>query len=115
MKYVYASRTGNVESIVERLGIDALKIETGNESIDENYILLTYSDGYGDIPGEVELFLDKNHELLQGVVVSGDESYGEAFCQAGELIASQFDVPCLYKVNNEGDDEDIEKIKSLIF
>ena len=32
MKVVYASRTGNVESIVNRLGADALKIESGNET-----------------------------------------------------------------------------------
>lgn len=30
MKIAYASRTGNVESIVQALGIDALRIETGN-------------------------------------------------------------------------------------
>ena len=35
MEYVYASRTGNVESIVERLKINALKIESGNEKISE--------------------------------------------------------------------------------
>lgn len=114
MKYVYASRTGNVESIVERLEIEALKIESGQETMKEDYILFTYSDGYGDVPAEVETFLDDNHEWLRGVIVSGDESYGEAFCQAGELISTQYDVPCLYKVNNDGTDEDIEKIKDLI-
>lgn len=114
MEYVYASRTGNVESIVERLKINALKIESGNEKISEKYILLTYSDGYGDVPGEVKLFLEQNHDLLEGVIVSGDESYGEAFCQAGEIIASKYHVPCLYKVNNEGDEEDLQNIKALI-
>ena len=29
MKIVYASRTGNVESIINKLGVDALRIEDG--------------------------------------------------------------------------------------
>ena len=73
MKVVYASRTGNVESIISKLGIeDALKI------------------------------------------VSGDTGYGEAYCKAGDVIAEQYNVPCLYKVENDGSDEDIEAIKKVI-
>ena len=73
MKFVYASRTGNVESIVERLGLsDPLKIETGSESCDQDFILFTYTDGYGDVPAEVEDFLNDNGSLLKGVIVSGD-------------------------------------------
>ena len=42
MKVVYASRTGNVESIISKLGIeDALKIEDGSETVEEDYILFT--------------------------------------------------------------------------
>lgn len=81
MKFVYASRTGNVESIVERLGLsDPLKIETGSESCDQDFILFTYTDGYGDVPAEVEDFLNDNGSLLKGVIVSGDLGYGEAYC-----------------------------------
>ena len=51
MKVVYASRTGNVESIISKLGIeDALKIEDGSETVEEDYILFTYTDGFGDVP-----------------------------------------------------------------
>ena len=39
MKYAFASRTGNVEEIISSLGIDALRINDGSESIDEPYIL----------------------------------------------------------------------------
>ena len=53
MKVVYASRTGNVESIISKLGIeDALKIEDGSETVEEDYILFTYTDGFGDVPYE---------------------------------------------------------------
>ena len=92
MKFVYASRTGNVESIVERLGLsDPLKIETGSED-----------------------FLNDNGSLLKGVIVSGDLGYGEAYCQAGDTISEQYQVPCLYKVENEGTDEDIVKMTEII-
>lgn len=114
MKIVYASRTGNVESIINRLGVDALRIEDGSESVDEEYIIFTYTDGYGDIPGEVADFLEKNSSNLKGVVVSGDTAYGDAFCGAGDAIAEEYDVPVLYKVENDGTDEDIENIRNAI-
>lgn len=114
MKFVYASRTGNVESLIGALGIDALKIESGSESINEDYILFTYTDGYGDIPFEVEEFLTTNSGFLKGVIVSGDTVYGEAYCLAGDKIADQYGVPLLYKVENAGTDEDVNNILDII-
>lgn len=115
MKIVYASRTGNVESIINKLNItDALKIEDGSETIQEDFILITYTDGYGDTPSEVEDFLEHEHSHLKGVIASGDTSYGEAFCKSGDNISKQYNVPCLYKVENDGTDEDINKIKGIL-
>ena len=114
MKIVYASRTGNVESIIDRLGVDALRIEDGSESVSEDYVIFTYTDGYGDVPGEVADFLENNSANVKGVVVSGDTSYGDAFCGAGDVIAEEYNVPVLYKVENEGTDEDIANIKNAI-
>ena len=114
MKIVYASRTGNVESIIDRLGVDALRIEDGSESVTEDYIIFTYTDGYGDIPGEVADFLENNSANVKGVVVSGDTAYGDAFCGAGDAIAEEYNVPVLYKVENDGSDEDIANIKNAI-
>ena len=54
MNVYYASRTGNVESMINKLGISATKIEGGDEVADEDFILITYTDGYGDIPAEVD-------------------------------------------------------------
>ncbi|MBR3133321.1 MAG: class Ib ribonucleoside-diphosphate reductase assembly flavoprotein NrdI [Clostridia bacterium] len=115
MKVVYASRTGNVESIIDKIGInDAIKIEDGSESVSEDFIIFTYTDGYGDVPSEVIEFLDKNSSNLKGVIVSGDSSYGDAFCKAGDVISEEYNVPLLYKVENGGSDEDIENIKNEI-
>ena len=114
MKYAFASRTGNVEEIVNSLGIDALRINDGSESIDEPYILFTYTDGYGDVPAEVESFLMANGTLIQGVVCSGDTNYGDAYCQAADKISEDYGCEILYKVENSGTPEDIENIKKAI-
>jgi ribonucleoside-diphosphate reductase 2, operon protein nrdI len=114
-KIVYASRTGNVESIIQKLEInDTIKLETGIEVTNEEFILFTYTDGYGDVPMEVESFLTDHKELIKGVIVSGDLSYGEAYCEAGDIISKEYQIPCLYKVENDGTDEDIIKIKEII-
>jgi len=116
MKIVYASRTGNVESIVSQLGVETLDINSV-ETVSEDFILFTYTDGAGDIPYEVETFLGnpENASHLKGVVASGDPMYGEDnYCVAGDKIAAQFGVECLYKVENAGTPEDIEKLAELV-
>ncbi len=114
MLYVYASRTGNVESIVTNLGLDALKIETGSESVGGDFILFTYTDGYGDIPPEVEEFLSANGSHIKGVVVSGDTAYGDAFCGAGDKISELYGCPVLHRVENDGTEEDVAAIRAAL-
>lgn len=115
MKIVYASRTGNVKAIISKLEFnDAIRIETGNEYVEEEFILFTYTDGYGEVPSEVVDFLENNYELLRGVVASGDTAYGEAFCAAADVISEEHNVPVLYKVERDGSDEDIKNIKMLV-
>ena len=115
MKIVYASRIWNVESRIGNLVCtDTLQITTGNESIAEVYILFTYTDGYGDVPSEVDGFLATNGALLKGVIASGDCSYGEAFCLAGDKISSDYNVPYLYKVENDGSTSDVAAITAIL-
>ena len=115
MKIVYASRTGNVESLIGKLGCtDTLQITTGNESIAEEYILFTYTDGYGDVPSEGDGFLATNGALLKGVISSGDCSYGEAVCLAGDKFSSDDNVPYLYKVENDGSTCDVSAITAIL-
>ncbi len=114
MNYVYASRTGNVESLIAKLGLDAIRIDDGSESVEGEFILFTYTDGYGDVPMEVDTFLTANFMNLRGVVVSGSQDYGDAYCKAGDVIAEQYDVPVLYKVENAGTDEDVQAILAAL-
>ena len=57
MNVAFASRTGNVESVVRSLGIeDAVKIRDGSENVQGEYILFTYTDGKGEVPKNVRKF-----------------------------------------------------------
>ena len=114
MNVYYASRTGNVESMINKLGINATKIEGGDEVADDDFILITYTDGYGDIPAEVEAFLANNSSNLKGVIVSGDPSYGDAFCGAGKAIVEKYGSEDLYHFENDGTDEDVKAILDLV-
>jgi len=114
MKIVYASRTGNCESIINRLGIDNLMIESGDETVKEDVILLTYTDGYGLVPSEVESFVNNNKKYIKGVIGSGDTSFGEAYCGAAVTISSELNVPLIMKIENAGTDEDIENLKAKL-
>lgn len=115
MKYVYASRMGHVEQLVNALQLDALKIVNGDEIMDEDFILFTYTDGNGIVPASVVSFLENNNTLLKGVVASGSmERHADTFAWAGDIIAKQYQVPCLYKVNGSGTKEDQDKIAQCI-
>ena len=87
MTYVYASRMGKTEKLIEKLAIDAMKIENGTETVKGNYILFTYTDGNGVVPNIVESFLENNPDGLKGVVAGGSrERHAATF---GRGISSQ--------------------------
>lgn len=88
MTYVYASRMGKTEKLIEKLAIDAMKIENGTETVKGDYILFTYTDGNGVVPNIVESFLENNPDGLKGVVAGGSrERHAATFGWAG--ISSQ--------------------------
>lgn len=105
MKIVYASRTGNTQKLIDRISpADTLKIESGEESVKEDYILITYTDGAGIIPPAVEKFLDSNHGSCKGVAVSGNkERHPDTFCFAADKIEEKYGLPILIKFDKDGD------------
>lgn len=115
MKFLYASRMGHVEALVNALNLNAEKIVTGEETVNEDYILFTYTDGHGIVPAVVESFLEKNSANLKGVIASGSmERHKDTFCWAGDIISKKYGVPCLYKVDGSGTEEDQRKIADLL-
>lgn len=112
MKYVYASRSGNVEELVHVLGLEAMKIKDSTETMDQDFILFTYTDGRGVVPPVVTAFLKENHSYLKGVIVSGNmQRHGDTFCGAGRIISEMYGVPVIAQVDGVGDSYDHRAIR----
>ena len=113
MKYAYASKTGHVEKIIGKLGLDALKIVDGTEKIDGDYVIFTYTCGKGKTPKSVLDFLENNPNV-KAVVGGGSNSKSHVgtFNFGAENIGRDHNVPVLAKLNGAGTDEDIELIKA---
>ena len=116
MKLVYASRTGNVQKLVDKLGAaDVLKIETGEEIVSEPVLLITYTDGAGIIPPTVEKFVKANKDNIQSAAVSGNiERHPDTFCFAKDRLAEDYGIAILTSFNKEGDDETVTIIKNAL-
>lgn len=110
---VYASRTGNVRSVVSKLSKESIEI-SDELQVSEPYLLFTYTDGLGDVPSKVARFLEQNREFCKGVVVSGNSNFGtKLFGAAGDKIASTYQVPLVRKLDLRGYQADYEAIQTF--
>ncbi len=109
----YASRTGNVRYITSKLEAETIEIKEGLQ-LDKPYLLMTYTDGFGDIPVKVAQFLEQNSPLCKGVVVSGNSNFGhQVFGGAGDKIALRYRVPLVRKLELRGYPTDYEAIQEF--
>jgi protein involved in ribonucleotide reduction len=106
----FASRTGNVRYVVSKLGLPAFDIED-RQLISEPFLLFTYTDGLGEIPAKVRQFMEQNGSLCRGVIVSGNSNFGTTFGKAGEVIAAQWSIPLVRKLELRGFGDDYEAIR----
>lgn len=63
MLIAYDSKTGNVKRFINKLKLPAVQIEE-QMTIEEPYVLITYTTGFGQIPERVSSFLKKTHKTL---------------------------------------------------
>ncbi|MBB6444443.1 class Ib ribonucleoside-diphosphate reductase assembly flavoprotein NrdI [Bacillus benzoevorans] len=110
---VYASRTGNVRYIASKL--KAKYIEVSEDlMMNKSYLLITYTDGLGDIPAKVVRFLEQNAQFCKGVVVSGNSNFGHTvFGGAGDKIAAMYHIPLVRKLDLRGNKADYEAIQTF--
>lgn len=107
----YSSRTGNVRYVASKIKAEAVEIEEGLK-LDKPYLLMTYTDGLGDIPAKVKRFLEENGQWCKGVVVSGNSNFGHhVFGGAGDKIASAYKIPIVRKLDLRGLQADYEAIQ----
>lgn len=109
----YASRTGNVRDIVLRLGLPAVEVDE-HTTLTEPFLLLTYTDGLGQVPPIVDRFMARNGPLCRGVAVSGNRNFGHRhFGKAGDAIAAAWRIPLVRKMELRGFQQDLEAIRQF--
>lgn len=117
----FSSASENTHRFVGKLGYRSARIplRRGDEPlvVDEEYVLVvpTYGGGSvkGAVPKQVITFLNDPHNrsLCRGVISSGNTNFGEAYCLAGDIIASKLDVPLLYRYELLGTNTDVARVK----
>ncbi len=113
----FSTSSGNTRRFVEALGLPALRIGADLPRIERPYVLIcpTYADDQGlyAVPKPVIRFLNDpaNRALLRGVIAGGNRNFGRFFARAGDVIAAKCGVPCLYKFELAGTDQDRSRVK----
>ena len=117
----FSSAAENTHRFAGKLGYPTarLPLRRGDEPlvVDEEYVLVvpTYGGGSvkGAVPKQVIAFLNDPHNrsLCRGVISSGNTNFGEAYCLAGDIIASKLDVPLLYRYELLGTNTDVARVK----
>jgi len=108
MLVVYDSKTGNVKRFVRKLGLPAMQIHDSLK-LDEPFVLVTYTTGFGQVPERVSAFLCENHSRLRGVAASGNRNWGDRFARSADLIALRYEVPVIGKFELSGTMGDAER------
>ena len=117
----FSSASENTHRFVGRLGYRSARIPVRRRdeplSVDEEYVLVvpTYGGGSvrGAVPKQVIAFLNDPHNrsLCRGVIASGNTNFGEAYCLAGDIIASKLGVPFLYRYELLGTPTDVARVR----
>ncbi|WP_168120613.1 class Ib ribonucleoside-diphosphate reductase assembly flavoprotein NrdI [Paenibacillus sp. HB172176] len=116
MLVVYDSKTGNVKRFINKLNMRSMPIDERPE-VDEPFVLVTYTTGFGQVPEKVSSFLQSNHRMLRGVSASGNRNWGPGFAKSADTIANLYDVPVLLKFELSGTSQDtqyfVERMRSI--
>lgn len=109
----YATRTGNVQSFVKRTRRPYVKI-TEDLRLAEPFILVTYTDKFGEAPELVRRFLARNNAYLRGVAASGNRNFGPYFGGAADEVVATYGAPVICRFELAGTPSDIRKFNEGI-
>ncbi|UBM47640.1 class Ib ribonucleoside-diphosphate reductase assembly flavoprotein NrdI [Bacillus velezensis] len=113
MIITYESKTGNVRRFVKALqqefDVEAIEI-TDDTIINQEFIHITYTIGFGEVPERTLNFIIKNKNKIKGVAVSGNKVWGDNYGLAGDKLSAMFHVPLLLKFELSGTKQDLQKI-----
>lgn len=106
MLIVYTSRTGNVSRFVRKLPFSSIDIKDVT-NIDQPFIFISYTTGFGQAPLPAITFLDQHQDLLRGVASSGHRNWGQRFGKAADVLSERYGVPIIHKFELQGREEDV--------
>ncbi|MBG9768287.1 class Ib ribonucleoside-diphosphate reductase assembly flavoprotein NrdI [Bacillus spizizenii] len=113
MIITYESKTGNVRRFVKalqhKLDIESIEI-TDDTIINQEFIHITYTIGFGEVPERTLNFINKNKNKIRGVAVSGNKVWGDNYGLAGDKLSAKFHTPLLLKFELSGTKQDLQKI-----
>ncbi|MGJ3548691.1 class Ib ribonucleoside-diphosphate reductase assembly flavoprotein NrdI [Bacillus subtilis] len=113
MIITYESKTGNVRRFVKALqqefDVEAIEI-TDDTIINQEFIHITYTIGFGEVPERTLNFIKKNKNKIRGVAVSGNKVWGDNYGLAGDKLSAKFHIPLLLKFELSGTKQDLQKI-----
>ncbi|MFD0713886.1 class Ib ribonucleoside-diphosphate reductase assembly flavoprotein NrdI [Paenibacillus sp. GCM10027626] len=108
MLIAYDSRTGNVRRFINKLQLPAVQIDA-SMTIDEPFVLVTYTTGFGQVPEKILSFLKNNHTRMRGVSASGNRNWGERYAKSADHISEMYGVPIIGKFELAGTGRDVEQ------
>ncbi|WP_138494657.1 class Ib ribonucleoside-diphosphate reductase assembly flavoprotein NrdI [Paenibacillus pinistramenti] len=113
MLIAYDSKTGNVKRFINKLKMQAVQIDAAM-TIEEPFVLITYTTGFGQVPEKVASFLQRNHDQMVGVAASGNRNWGARFALSADIISERYDVPIISKFELSGTFGDAERFKQEV-
>jgi protein involved in ribonucleotide reduction len=109
----FDSKTGNVRRFINKLDLPLPAVQIQPDLVlDEPFILVTYTTGFGQVPDKVNAFLKRNHRLIRGVAASGNRNWGTSFARSADTISDQYKVPMLAKFELSGTTRDLELFRN---
>lgn len=115
MRIILFSFTGNCRRFLNMTNIPKENIVELSEirEIFEEFILITPTIGFGEVPPQVEEFLNRNHDYARGVIASGNRNWGKNFANAANIINEKYGIPILMKIELLGNKEDINNFEKI--
>ncbi len=92
----------------------ALRLQSGEELLQEPCLLLTYTTGFGQAPSEVLRFVERNRPYVVGVAASGNRNWGHNFARAADVLAERYGLPVVHKFELSGSSQDTHTIEEAI-
>lgn len=108
MLIAYDSKTGNVRRFVNKLNMDIVQIEE-DMILNEPFVLVTYTTGFGKVPVKTLKFLEKNHKNMIGIAASGNRNWGDNFCKSAITISNMYNKPVVHRFELSGTNKDVQK------